>query len=86
MSKFTLKIAGGPKGLLVITGRGKTICGKAQVSNATLGAQSGKNDSMSVMLSKPCPAVKHKKHTEDNGKAKQHAVVRPRVRRDATGS
>jgi hypothetical protein len=30
VSKFTLQITGGPKGLLVITGRGQTICGKAQ--------------------------------------------------------
>jgi hypothetical protein len=42
----------------VITGRGRSICGKPQVSNATLGAQSGKSESMSVTLSKQCGIVR----------------------------
>ena len=36
VSSFKLNINGGPKGLLVITGRGKSICKSAQTSAATL--------------------------------------------------
>jgi NHL repeat len=57
VSKFTLTITGGKKGLLVITGRGRTICGKSQVANSTLGAQSGKTDKSSINMSTPCAAV-----------------------------
>jgi hypothetical protein len=53
VSKFTLQITGGPKGLLVITGRGRTICGKAQVANGQFGAQSGKTDGMNPTLATP---------------------------------
>jgi hypothetical protein len=61
VSKFTLSINGGPKGILVITGRGLTICGKAQVASAQFGAQSGKAMSQNDTLAKPCGRVAHTK-------------------------
>jgi hypothetical protein len=72
VSRFTLQITGGPKGLLVITGRGRSICGRSQVSNATLGAQSGKTDAMSVTMSKPCKPVRQKGHRQGATKSAGH--------------
>lgn len=54
VSTFALTITGGPKGLLVITGRGRSICGKAQVANADFGAQSGKTEAQDVTMATPC--------------------------------
>jgi hypothetical protein len=54
VSSFKLTITGGPKGLLVITGVGQSICKAPQVATATLGAQSGKTESVSVNMSTPC--------------------------------
>ena len=62
VSSFKLTINGGKKGLLVITGRGRSICGKAQKSAATLNAQSGKQEKSSIKMATPCKGVaKHKK-------------------------
>ena len=61
---------GGKKGLLVITGRGRTICGKPQVASDTLGAQSGKRMVGTVKLTTPCPKVKHEK-AKRTGKPKK---------------
>ena len=65
ISKFTLTITGGKKGLLVITGRGRTICNRAQTTLASLGAQSGKTENSSIKMSTPCGKVhkttKHRK-------------------------
>lgn len=78
ISKFTLDITGGPKGLLVITGRGKSICTKTQTATAALGAQSGKTESLSVNMSKAAcaKAKKAKKHAKKSKKSKKHAVLR----------
>ena len=54
VSSFTLKINGGKKGLLVVTGRGLNICQKNQVGNANFGAQSGKTTAGNMTLSTPC--------------------------------
>jgi hypothetical protein len=59
VSKFTLQIAGGRKGILVITGRGRTICGSPQTANADFGAQSGKANSQNDTLTTPCPRARH---------------------------
>jgi hypothetical protein len=60
VSKFTLTITGGPKGILVITGRGRTICGQPQIANATLDAQSGKTETVNPTLSTPACQGYHK--------------------------
>ena len=69
VSKFTLTIAGGKKGLLVITGRGRSICNAAQVTTATLGAQSGKTKNSSIRMSTLCG--KTKKTSKHNKKHKK---------------
>jgi hypothetical protein len=61
VSKFTLSINGGRKGILVITGRGQTVCGKAQVANATFGAQSGQQEAPNPRLATPACAGFHTK-------------------------
>jgi hypothetical protein len=62
VSSFKLNISGGKKGLLVITGRGRSICGKTQTSSATLNAQSGKQENSSIKMATPCKHVaKHHK-------------------------
>ena len=61
VSKFTLTITGGRRGLLVITGRSRNICGAPQVATATLGAQSGKSVALTTKLSKPCGKAKKSK-------------------------
>jgi hypothetical protein len=58
VSKFTLTINGGRQGILVITGLGRTICGKSQVTDASFGAQSGKSNSQNVTMSTPCKKIK----------------------------
>jgi hypothetical protein len=70
VSKFTLQINGGRKGILVITGRGRTICGTSQVANADFGAQSGKANTQNDTLTTPCPKTHHaraKKHRTRRG-------------------
>jgi hypothetical protein len=73
VSKFTLTINGGRKGILVITGRGKSICTAAQVADASFGAHSGKTMSAAITMSKPCAAAKHatrhvKRHNKRHGR------------------
>ena len=84
ISKFTLKITGGKKGLLVITGRGQTICGKPQVAGENLGAQSGKRETASATLSTPCTkaqirraraAAKAKPEAKAKGKRNGHGTT-----------
>jgi hypothetical protein len=72
VSKFTLTITGGHKGILVVTGRGRTICGKPQVTNATLNAQSGKSETENVTMSKSACIGYHKpkRHTKHKRTAK----------------
>ncbi len=64
VSSFKLNLTGGKKGLLVITGRGRSICAKAQKTAATLNAQSGKEEKSSIKMATPCKHVTkhHKKH------------------------
>jgi hypothetical protein len=59
VSAFTLQITGGPKGLLVITGRGQNICKAAQYSTATLDARSGKRETLTMKLGTPCGNAAH---------------------------
>jgi uncharacterized repeat protein (TIGR01451 family) len=61
ISKFVLKIDGGKKGILVITGRGRTICNAPQVASGTFTAQSGKSTSANTTLTTPCKVSKAKK-------------------------
>jgi len=75
VSSFTLTITGGPKGLLVITGRGLNICKSAQVAGANLDAQSGKNAGTSITMTKPCGGSAHsKRHNKRHNKRRQHAA------------
>ena len=60
VSKLTLQINGGPKGILVITGRGRSICGKKQVATVTMGAQSGKSEALKRTLGTPACRGLHK--------------------------
>ena len=67
VSNFQLTINGGKKGILVVTGRGKTICKGSQVSTGDLTAHSGKVEDLSVKMGTPAcgaskHATKHKKH------------------------
>jgi hypothetical protein len=59
VSAFKLSITGGSKGLLVITGRSRSICRSTQKSAATLDAQSGKQKKSSIKMATPCK--KHQK-------------------------
>ncbi|MCL2418333.1 MAG: hypothetical protein FWD04_03510, partial [Conexibacteraceae bacterium] len=72
VSKFTLQITGGKKGLLVVTGRGLNICAKKQVASENLGAQSGKSMVADDTLTTPCKAVKTST-TKAKSKAKGRA-------------
>ncbi len=67
VQSFTLTINGGPKGILVITGRGRTICNQPQTANANLTAQSGKTENLNPTITTPAchsnhKPKKHKKH------------------------
>jgi hypothetical protein len=61
VSKFTLTINGGKKGILVITGRGRSICGSPQVTQANLIAQNGKAKYPNVKMGTPCRRPSHHK-------------------------
>jgi hypothetical protein len=68
VSKFTLTITGGRKGILVITGRGQTICGKSQVANSQFSGQSGKADYQNDAMATPCGRFTHRRrHTRRHG-------------------
>lgn len=56
VSKFVLRINGGPKGILVITGSRIDICKRALAADATLGAQNGKRERHAITMSTPCGA------------------------------
>jgi hypothetical protein len=77
VSSFNLQITGGPKGLLVITGRGQSICTAKQTSTATLDAQSGKQENISLRLGTPCGKASktpvHHKTKKRNKKKKKGA-------------
>jgi hypothetical protein len=74
VSSFTLQINGGSKGILVITGRGKSICGKPQIGNANFGAQSGKAENQNPKFSTPaCKGVSH--HKPRKNKMRRAAVL-----------
>jgi uncharacterized repeat protein (TIGR01451 family) len=71
VSKFTLTINGGPKGVLVITGRGQSICGKKQIASADFAAQSAKASTQNDTLATPCPKVNakfRKRHKQRHSK------------------
>jgi hypothetical protein len=53
VSKFTLNINGGSRGLLVITGRGRNICPKPQIAGAVFNAHSGAQEILNPTISKP---------------------------------
>jgi hypothetical protein len=81
VSKFTLTINGGRKGILVITGRGQTICGKSQVANADFGAQSGKTEAPNPQLATPaCRGFHTARHARRHGRrhARRHGARRVR--------
>lgn len=69
--KFTLTINGGKKGILVITGRGRSICGSPQITQANLIAQSGKAVYPTIKMSTPCRAS-HKKTKRHSHRRAHH--------------
>jgi hypothetical protein len=74
--------SGGPKGILVVTGRGQAICRKAQVANAQFGGQPGKADSPNPRLATPaCAGYRAKRHRSRHGN--KHAARRGST--DVTG-
>jgi hypothetical protein len=75
VSKFTLTVNGGPKGILVITGRGLSICGKAQVANTQFAGQSGKTADPNPRLATPaCAGFHATRHARRRGR--RHAARR----------
>jgi hypothetical protein len=53
VSKFTLNIAGGRHGILVVTHHAN-VCKGSQVATGSLSAQNGKSEALHVKLSAPC--------------------------------
>ena len=77
VSSFKLSLNGGSKGILVITGRGKSICSATQKTAATLDGQSGKQESSTIKMATPCKHVtkhhkKSKKHKKPSKSKKHH--------------
>jgi hypothetical protein len=70
VSSFKLSLNGGSKGILVITGRGKSICSSAQTTADTLDGQSGKQEASSIKMATPCKHVT--KHHKKSKKHKKH--------------
>jgi hypothetical protein len=61
VSSFKLTINGGPRGILVITGRGRNICNAPQTAQVRLTAQSGSTEQLTPTITKPCHPA-HKRH------------------------
>ena len=81
VSNFKLTINGGSKGILVVTGRGQSICKAAQTGTGQLAAHSGAVENLDIHFGTPaCGSKKTKKtHGHKQGKtkhAKQKAVRR----------
>jgi hypothetical protein len=65
VSNFKLTINGGKKGILVVTGRGKSICKSAQNGTGVLTAHSGKVANNGIKFGKTaCGSKKTKKHAK----------------------
>lgn len=54
ISRFTLQITGGRRGILVVTGHAN-LCRRAQVARARLDAQNGASHALAVTMGRPCP-------------------------------
>jgi hypothetical protein len=54
ISRFTLQITGGQRGILVVTGRAN-LCRRAQVAHAALAGQNGATDALALTIGTPCP-------------------------------
>jgi hypothetical protein len=67
IAKFTLKISGGRSGLLVITGRGQTICARPQIAAVAFGAHSGAVENMNRTASTACGAPARLVHASVTG-------------------
>ena len=72
MSNFKLTINGGSKGILVVTGRGKSICKSAQNGTGQLTAHSGQVENLDIDFGTPaCGSSKAKKpHAHKQAKTK----------------
>ena len=69
VSNFQLTINGGKKGILVVTGRGRSICRGSERATGNLTAHSGKVENLSVKIKRPaCGATKHHKKTKSHKK------------------
>jgi hypothetical protein len=79
VSKFTLTINGGPRGILVITGTGESICTAAQTALVRLGAQSGKIQRLRPKLAAPACG----KGGRHGGRRRKHGARRGRAAMDA---
>jgi hypothetical protein len=53
IARFTLKITGGRRGILVVTGHAN-LCRRAQVARAIVGSQSGVTHGLTVAVGTPC--------------------------------
>ena len=75
VSNFKLTINGGGKGILVVTGRGKSICKSAQNGTGQLTAHSGTVENLDIDFGTPaCGSSKAKKtHGHKQAKTKKHA-------------
>ena len=75
VSNFKLTINGGSKGILVVTGRGKSICKSAQNGTGQLTAHSGTVENLDIDFGTPaCGSSKAKKtHGHKQAKTKKHA-------------
>jgi hypothetical protein len=70
VSNFQLTINGGKKGILVVTGRGRSICKGSQVASGDLTAHSGKVEDLSVKMGRSaCGATKHGKKSKAHHKS-----------------
>jgi len=80
VSNFKLTINGGTKGILVVTGRGQSICKGAQTGTAQLAAHSRAVENLTIKFGTPaCGSHKTKKthgHKQAKTKHAKHKAVR----------
>jgi hypothetical protein len=83
VSRFVLRIAGGRRGILAVTGRRRGICQRRRASDVQLTGQNGKQAISKVRMAAPCraPALRIRRTRASGGSLVVRGTVARRARK-----
>jgi hypothetical protein len=83
VSRFELRIAGGRRGILAVTGRRRGICQRRRVSDVQLTGHNGKSAASRVRMAAPCraPALRIRRTRASGGSLVVRGTVARRARK-----